>query len=543
MEIQAKRLVTLLLLLMSLGSQAFSQNYAVQAPILNLEPLSDVEVRISWVELNLPVDTFVIERKPDGGAYTQVATIPFGTTSYVDASLSPATHYTYRISALTNGVSSGWGKEVDATTFQTPPAGSTPYLQRLTILNDCLIGGGTTTGEVRLSQPATTDTVVQLGTNDANVTLPSSVTVQRGSRTATFSCTIASPPKSSVSEVFATLGSWIQAHNISSFPTGYQVNLQLYSQAITNGVRLYIDGLNADMLGRRYSGIYVQKRVAGGPPKVLSINANSLFCDTTSPANVSVTYLVSIYDNQTGALYTIPLTSISGPKVPYTNWTTFPTGTLSGDQRITLPKFGADRVYRILVDGRFIGSGYGQQIMPDSGLAYFTLSTGELRNGTHVVQAISDDGQYVTAPRQITTCNPFQEGADDGLIDPTGNPKCKVAIQLANPATYQATLRDEGGNFIKSWSGFGNVIFAIDNMDTSGRPLPEGYYSLSISSGVNTVTESIHLADSGVQALSMAARAHFKLTKDDLIREHLSSKLLNVLEYAFEAGGRFSWPI
>lgn len=59
------------------------------------------QISLGWTE-NSPVQSFSVERSSDGSNYTQIATVPAGTTSYLDSGLA-SSNYFYRIRAIDFG--------------------------------------------------------------------------------------------------------------------------------------------------------------------------------------------------------------------------------------------------------------------------------------------------------------------------------------------------------------------------------------------------------------------------------------------------------
>ena len=68
---------------------------------LTATPLSDSQVRLSWTETIGNEDRYTVERSPAGaGTWTTLATLPAGTTSWVDVTLAAATNYDFRVTAV-----------------------------------------------------------------------------------------------------------------------------------------------------------------------------------------------------------------------------------------------------------------------------------------------------------------------------------------------------------------------------------------------------------------------------------------------------------
>jgi uncharacterized protein (TIGR02217 family) len=75
-----------------------------------------------WTDNSTDEDYFIIERKPSGGSYTVLVTVPADTTTYTDDDAVPGTTYTYKVKAVNVGGSSAYSNEVSVT---TPLSGAT----------------------------------------------------------------------------------------------------------------------------------------------------------------------------------------------------------------------------------------------------------------------------------------------------------------------------------------------------------------------------------------------------------------------------------
>jgi titin len=73
------------------------------------------QINLSWKNPS-GISGFHVERKAGAGAYSQIATVGPGATSYASTGLSPNVLYTYRIQAYTSQLTSDYSNEVSATT-------------------------------------------------------------------------------------------------------------------------------------------------------------------------------------------------------------------------------------------------------------------------------------------------------------------------------------------------------------------------------------------------------------------------------------------
>src|SRR4029077_20270010 len=60
------------------------------------------QISLSWTDHSNGQDSFSIERSSDGSNYAQIATVPAGSTSYLDSGLA-SSNYFYRIKAVDSG--------------------------------------------------------------------------------------------------------------------------------------------------------------------------------------------------------------------------------------------------------------------------------------------------------------------------------------------------------------------------------------------------------------------------------------------------------
>jgi hypothetical protein len=83
---------------------------------LSASALSTTEIKLTWSDNSDNEDGFKLERKEEGGTYTEIKTLPANTTSYTDTGLKPNTTYYYRIRAYNSVGYSDYSNEANATT-------------------------------------------------------------------------------------------------------------------------------------------------------------------------------------------------------------------------------------------------------------------------------------------------------------------------------------------------------------------------------------------------------------------------------------------
>jgi hypothetical protein len=96
---------------------------AIAAPTnLVATPFSDTKNEITFQDNSDEEDDHRLERKPDGGAYAEVATLPPNVTFYRDSGLVKGTKYWYKVRAKQGAAYSDYSNEDDATTISEPSA-------------------------------------------------------------------------------------------------------------------------------------------------------------------------------------------------------------------------------------------------------------------------------------------------------------------------------------------------------------------------------------------------------------------------------------
>ena len=128
---------------------AFSQNIAITvgnpptppaAPSgLSATAISGNQINLAWSDNSNNEDGFKIERKTGAGAYSQIAIVGAGVTSYPDTTVSPSTTYTYRVRAYNGAGDSAYSNEASATTPGPPPPAA-PSDLRASALSSTRVG-------------------------------------------------------------------------------------------------------------------------------------------------------------------------------------------------------------------------------------------------------------------------------------------------------------------------------------------------------------------------------------------------------------------
>jgi len=90
---------------------------------LTASSVSSNRIDLTWQDNSNDETKFKIERKPQGGTYSQIATVEADVTTFSSTGLSPATTYCYRVRAYSNAGNSAYSDKSCATTSAVPPIG------------------------------------------------------------------------------------------------------------------------------------------------------------------------------------------------------------------------------------------------------------------------------------------------------------------------------------------------------------------------------------------------------------------------------------
>ncbi len=103
---------------------------------LGATPVSPAQINLAWTDNSAGVDTFSIERSPNGSTgWAEIGTTAATVVTYQSTGLAAATIYYYRVRAVSGGVYSGYSSTANATTL-----GSTPFAP--TLRNPASLGAG-----------------------------------------------------------------------------------------------------------------------------------------------------------------------------------------------------------------------------------------------------------------------------------------------------------------------------------------------------------------------------------------------------------------
>src|SRR2546427_2479121 len=82
------------------GADATTSGSLVAPSGLLATASSSSTIDLSWLDTNSRESGYVVERSPDGSAFTAVATLASNSQSYRDTGLIPSTRYYYRVQAF-----------------------------------------------------------------------------------------------------------------------------------------------------------------------------------------------------------------------------------------------------------------------------------------------------------------------------------------------------------------------------------------------------------------------------------------------------------
>ncbi|MCC5848088.1 MAG: fibronectin type III domain-containing protein [Verrucomicrobia bacterium] len=84
--------------------------------------ISESEISLAWTDTSSITETFVLSYRPEGGSWSELATLPASDTEYLHEGLSPSSNYEYRILARNQTGDSNWSETILAGTMDPPLA-------------------------------------------------------------------------------------------------------------------------------------------------------------------------------------------------------------------------------------------------------------------------------------------------------------------------------------------------------------------------------------------------------------------------------------
>jgi len=95
---------------------------------LQIQSVDYNKIDLKWQDSSNFERGYKIERKVEGGSYSQIATVSSDITSYTDTGLTPGTTYHYRIRAYNNAGDSNYSNEVSTNTLSEQPLFKAPWV-------------------------------------------------------------------------------------------------------------------------------------------------------------------------------------------------------------------------------------------------------------------------------------------------------------------------------------------------------------------------------------------------------------------------------
>jgi len=467
------------------GSSHTSGTLTVQAPSVlamtfNPNPVVGGNSTIGTVTLNA--------KAPPGGATVSllsgapnIVTVPASVV--VAAGNTQAT-----FSVTTNSVVAATAVPITATynglvitNLMVYPTNINVYLSNLTVSPTGVVGAGTSTGTVSLNAPAPAGgAIVQLKSNDPNVTVPVNVTVPAGSQSASFTIACAGELNLTYANISGSYNTWTQAAILTTMPAGYPLtieNLTAYSGNGSSLLQWY------ELPGGAVTGYNVY-RIVGGIPILL--NAAPLTCCQYGDVNLTngtlYQYQVTVVDLQGNEGPASSVIVTPSASLPALSWVQ-PAAQLSGEvllQVLSNSTYPADA--RLLIDGK-----EGRSIFFSTDLAGVSvaLNTTGLSNGAHAVQIVGTDGNtaFVSPFLTIQVNNSVSSVTSGHSVElDQGYFALLEATIPSNAASWSLSILDSQGNTVRSWnSNASTAHLAWDGLDSSGAKVTSDYYQYQLT--------------------------------------------------------------
>lgn len=442
---------------------------------LQADGISSSAIELTWTDNSSGTASVVLERH-DGavGANTNwsvVTTVPAGQVSYINSSLSTNTTYTYRVKAVNGGVSSNYSNEDDGKTWTT--SGFSAHLSRLTVEPSCLRPGMSAVGTVYLSKPSPFGTTVQLRAAASGITIPQSVVIPQGQRTATFSITVTSANGVAWPVITGSVGTWRQGAVLTVIPTNFALTVTNLSIVPGNRCLMLSWG---ELPEGAIRGFHVYRKLQTGEVSQVTSQPREspTFADTNVLPGQTYSYQVAVIGVTGTELYRSEWISSqcsgTGPQVAWVNAPTvsdvharviYPRVTLSG---------GSNEASVLLVDGKVTDYVIGT-LGSFNGAFRAKLDTAGLNNGLHEVQIITfteGNGICATPSILINVKNVVSKLSGDPLfMIGTGDAALIEAKMPSGTQFWKIQARNEETNqVLYAWEGEGETARIAVNEGT-----------------------------------------------------------------------------
>lgn len=352
-----------------------------------------------------------------------------------------------------------------------------------------------------MSQNVGVATVVQLETTDGSVTMPPTVTVPSGQKTANFSVIVDNPGGPVVAQVIAHTQGYSQRAKMAAVSAqGDLAITTLEARSGKGGVWLGWTGFPEDIYGKTLPGYKIFRKQGAGPfVQVGKVTDTAQFVDTTATENVAYTYKVELRNTGGILLAVSPERSVTKTGGGATiNWP--PTGgtTWSGMKTVLLANPDPSQEhYDVYINDRLYGTASATESNGGSSQTIrLDLDTTQLANsvdlnegdpsllfvggGTYTIVISSTDEQtnlHSSPPLHFNISNGLSSVSNDGVCQTGGSEYSAVQGTFREAGATTVHLQTEAGQTLRTWT-FDDRRFAIvwDGRDVQNTEVPDGRY-------------------------------------------------------------------
>jgi titin len=266
------------------------------------------QINLAWQDNSNNEDGFKIERKPNGGEFTEIASMAANVKNYQDNGLSQDIEYVYRVRAFNAGGNSGYSSEVTAITLPNPP--KTPVNLKATPatnkrINLAWVDSSKNEAGFKVERKkGAAGTYAQIASIGANVTSYADTTLLAATqyfyRVRAFN-------------IGGNSGYSLEA-NGTTLPNPPKKPANLTATAVSNKrINLAWADSSTNENGFRIE----RKKGAGTYAQIAQVNANvKSYADTTLTANSAYSYRVRAFNAGGNSLYSNEVTTTTLPNPP-----------------------------------------------------------------------------------------------------------------------------------------------------------------------------------------------------------------------------------
>lgn len=520
------------------------------APTGLVAEATDEDVLLTWNDTSNNELHFAVERKTGTGAWQVLTTtLSRNTTSYMDATVSGNTAYSYRVFAWNRGGDSPHSNVVSIMTPNEVPATIPNYLRALSFAKALKMPGQLIEGTVEMARRVTSDTTVFLFSNDVSV--PTSVTTQAGSRRARFSVVAPSMEDFILREcrVTAKNQQWGQTGRFYVTANSSAVPIEGFT-AMRSGQNSWISWPRTytEMLG--YTGLKLRLKRSMGFSWQDVFTAqrvpSSDFLDSTLAQSESYQYLLALVSDDGAELgnstIDVPTTSATA-EVGWLNTPTWQDGHLIAE--LASPEL-VESTGTLFWNGFSAGavsrSGRATQSEERQLLLRIQQSALPSGSGSIVIAHKQDDKLFVSSPRSVTNASTLSISREPDLITSDVEQFAELAgIQLGE-GDWSLIVKDQNGVAVAQFNGFGSSIgLSWDGKTYLGSPAPEGKYSCTVTSAQGTAVTSNIIIKYG--APTCLAIIGFIGSDPNLYRHDFNVHIENMLEEIAESNPQFNYVV